>query len=80
VAAGMEIWNPYGGKGNGECEFDLFLVLSQIRSLEASWGECRKNSAQTCVSVQHPGSEMETVRLCRKVLTGASIAVLWLLS
>jgi len=24
VTAGMEIWNPYGGKGNGECELTSF--------------------------------------------------------
>jgi len=25
LTAGMEVWNPYGGKSNGECEF-LFLA------------------------------------------------------
>jgi len=27
LTAGMEIWNPYGGKGNGERELESFRVL-----------------------------------------------------
>jgi len=31
VTAGMEIWNPYGGKGNGECEFLSYFLVVRIR-------------------------------------------------
>jgi len=27
LTAGMEVWNPYGGKSNGECEFFSFLLV-----------------------------------------------------
>jgi len=52
VTAGMEIWNPYGGKGNGECEFNFLpngIRLVEERREDVCMGKRGLISASTAV-------------------------------